>query len=455
MLKKTVISLLLSIFSLSARAVQSNNNNRPAIPDTWQKITMVYYHDFPCKERCQHEGVAGCIRIHNRTDKWTIRCQEQVNLLRPKKVVSIWQQIEKKKGYVTLNIPEFSIKGVHAWIIAMDQIHENHFPDSGDTGYITGIFKRHIMNVNKYVFKNLKTGAVSLINVTPDHRFYVKNKESFIPVSQVTPSDTLINSRGEKIKLACLNQNERHCHLSGKSVNTGTLPVRVYNLEVHGKSCYFSGKEKILVHNICMLARELQYKLPHLVITKGSFRWKRSYLELNGLEDMNRVWDVLKQIYPENMQCEVCSALAASEYTGKKLRIDLLQKFLLSRQNFTSGKGSFTTYLSSLKDLLKPFGKRAQIAKDSIPEFQQTLGEDYRGAAIIAGGRHVGFVRGGELRDCYYTAIIKTEGTDCLQEKVFGYSAFKWERWGVDSRGKWHIKFFIPLKRRSWSSYLR
>ena len=236
--------MLASMIFLSTSITANGDNNRSSVADGWQKIIMVYYHDFPCKERCQHEGVTGCIRIHNGTDKWIIRCQEHVNLLRSKKVVSSWQQVEKKKGYVTLNIPEFSLKDVHAWIIATDQIHENHFPVSGDTGLYTGIFKRHIMNINKYAFKNIKTGAVSFINVTPDHRFYVKNKKSFIPISQVALSDTLINSEGEKMKLVCLNKDKQHCNFSGKSVNAGILPLQVYNLEVHGKSRYFAGKKK-------------------------------------------------------------------------------------------------------------------------------------------------------------------------------------------------------------------
>ena len=452
MLKEIIISVLVSMICPNISSTANGNNNRSPVTDTWQKIVMVYYHDFPCREHCQRKGVTGCIRIHNGTDKWALRCREQVNLLRPGKVVSIWRQVEKKKGYIALNIPEFSLKDVHAWIIATDHIHENHFPvTSSNTGYVTGIFKRHIMNINGYAFKNLKTGAVSFINVTPGHRFYVENKKSFIPVSQVASSDTLINSSGEKIKLACLSKNEQHCNFSEESVNAGTLPVQVYNLEVHGKSCYFSGKEKILVHNICALAREIQDKLPHLVVTKGFLRWKRFYLRLNSPDDVNRTWDVLQQSYPKEVGCEVCSTLTAYEYTGEKVKIASLQKFLLAKKKLLSGRDSAARCSSALNDILKPFGARVQVAEISMPASQQILGEDEGGAALIYGGSYIGFVRGEGPGRYYYKAIIRTEDlqTNYLQEKQLFNTDLVLEDWGLHHLGStWHIKFFIPLERR-------
>ena len=444
MFKKTVISLLFSIISLNASTAQSKNNNRSAIPDTWQKIVMAYYHDFPCKERCQQEGVTGCLRTRNRMDKWTLRCQEQVNLLRPGKVVSIWQQVEKKKGYVTLKIPEFSLKNVHARIIATDQIHENHF-SANYAGHISGIFKRHIMTVNKYAFKNMKTGSISLMNVTPTHRFYVKNKNSFIPVSQITTADTLINSMGKQIKLVCLNKDEKDCDFSEKTASEDILPAQVYGLEVHGRPCYFAGKENILVHNICALAQKLQRKIPHLIVTKGFFRWKRAYLRLHSFDDINSAWRTLRGIDPRNVLCETCSLLAACEYTGKKLKISSLEILFRYKSNCQSGRDALEEYCSYFSHLLDQFGAGKKIAKNSeYLGLQQLLGEDYCGASLVVGGRHIGLIEG---RGYHQYSYVKAY-PDRLSKESFHDDVLTEEDWGLQN-GHWDIDCFVRLTRRS------
>ena len=440
MFEKTVISLLFSIISLNASTAQNKNNNTSTIPDAWQKIFMTYYHDFPCRIRCQHEGVTGCIRVRNRTDKWTLRCQEHVYLLRPKKMVAVWQKIEKKAGYVPLNIPEFSLDNIHAWIVAVHQEHKNYFSDNY-AGHINGIFKRHVMTVNKYAFKNMKTGSVSSMNITPTHRFYVKNKNSFIPVSQLTPADILINSKGEQIKLVCVNKNEKHRLFSEESVNAEKLPVQVYNLEVHGKSRYFVGREKVLVHNICILAQKLQDKLPDLVVTKGFFRWKRAYLRLNSFDDVKRTWMVLKRFSPEPVECEACSMLAACEYTGQKLKISLLESFLRYKVSFRSGESTPEEYICCLSYLLSQFGEKEKIIKGTrYNTLQQMIGENYDGAALAAGGQHVGFIGGWGPQGYYY---VREHPNRLSKERLYD-TVLAQENWGMQN-GVWNIDFFVPL----------
>ena len=447
MLKEITISVLACMIFPATDTTANGSNNRPAIADTWQKIVMVYYHDFPCNKRCQRKSVSGCIRIRNKTAKWTLRCQEHITLLRSKAVIAIWQKMEQQKGYVSLSLPEISLKDTRAQIVAVRQIHKNYFPVDGNSAHIIGIFKRHIMSTNKYTFRNIKTRTVSLINVTPGHRFYVKNRKSFIPISQITPSDTLINSAGEKIKLTCPDKEKQHCNFSGESANADILPVQVYNLEVHKKYFYFAGTEKILVHNICALARELQDKLPGLVVTKGFFRWKRAYLKLNNFDDAKLAWMVLKRNYPESVECETCSSLVASAYTGKKLKIASLENFLCARGKFIKRRSSASaeTYHAALNDLLKPFGERLRLTESSRPIYQQILGKDYHGAALVAGGKYIGFVRGEEL-DQYYSTSRPTELL--LQEIRLSYHTLLLRDWGLDHNNTWRIDFFIPLKER-------
>ena len=68
---------------------------------------------------------------------------------------------------------------------------------------VTGIFIRHSTDVRQYQFISEKTKNISTINVTGNHRFYVKNRRAFIAVKNILPEDQLISATGDTIRVLC------------------------------------------------------------------------------------------------------------------------------------------------------------------------------------------------------------------------------------------------------------
>ena len=198
-------------------------------PDTWQQVELSYSD------------------IIN--DK---KYPAEVKLLRPIK----WLQengMDKVGNEVTLSIPEFGVVNVKARVTAIKSVTLDTSKidwSKMNSRPVIGMFKRYAPVVKTYTFKDLSTGDISTINATPNHPFYVKNKGKFMPIEGVAPTDQLINSSGQPIKLICGKGQNSHC---GKLYNTNGKPVPVYNLEVYQKHVYFIGKSKILVHNQCRI----------------------------------------------------------------------------------------------------------------------------------------------------------------------------------------------------------
>ena len=174
----------------------------------------------------------------------------EIKLLRPIK----WLQensMNKVGSEVNLSIPEFGVMNVKATVTA---IKPNTLDTSEidwstqDSRPVITIFKRYAPVVKTYAFRDLGTGEISTINATPNHPFYVKNKGKFMPIEDVAPTDQLVNSSGQTIKLICDKGQNSHC---GKAYNTDGDPVPVYNLEIYQQHAYFVGNDEVLVHNNC------------------------------------------------------------------------------------------------------------------------------------------------------------------------------------------------------------
>ncbi len=71
---------------------------------------------------------------------------------------------------------------------------------------------------------------------TPDHPFWVVNRSTWIPASQLRSGDTLLKSDGSTIVVEEISP-PRHGEFT------------VYNLEVEGLHTYHAGKHAVLVHN--------------------------------------------------------------------------------------------------------------------------------------------------------------------------------------------------------------
>ncbi len=220
-------------------------------PDTWKEIDFIYYDDFPYRSFYSNKVIPDCKKHINSQQKLVLRCTERINLLRPKILVDRWQRLQKLYGWVPVNIKEIGINNVHGYITAIKATTLNttiaNLTKCQSSPVITTI-ERHTLTIRTYTFKNIKTGVISVINVTPEHRFYVTNIQAFEPIQMIDSDDRLINAAGNEVKLLCNGSRINHC---GVKFNRSKVPVAVYNLEIYRKHRYFVGKDQILVHNIC------------------------------------------------------------------------------------------------------------------------------------------------------------------------------------------------------------
>ncbi len=224
----------------------------------WYAVDLIYSKTFPYKASLQHDLPINCTAMSvSLLKKSTIAsplvttpsilfCQEHIHLLRSLKWVIYYQMLQKKQGYISLNFPEMGVNHIkaHMFINSTVQISQTALQEPTSRP-VSGLFIRHVQTVKDYTFKNENTGEISHIHATPEHPFYVMEKHQYIPVSQLSSTDLLINSSGEKVAIICPKYKFHNC---GKPYHQGQVTT-VYNLEVYKKHCYFAGKAGIKVHN--------------------------------------------------------------------------------------------------------------------------------------------------------------------------------------------------------------
>ena len=237
--------LLILLLSSSLLLVKNSHAaENPYAGVSLVKLTLIYYHDIFCSDECRKHIIDGCSKITGQLHK--LICREEVQLIRPKKLIEAWSKKQYQQGHIDLTLKEAGIEHAKAHIISIMPFIPKLTGRDATTQQITGIFKRHALNTVYYTFKNISTGEISSIHSTPSHGFYLKNRRAFLPVEDITEKDTLITSNGNHVK--------RVNYRAGTSVtcdNTANIPVLTYNLEVLEKHVYFAGSDKILVHNAC------------------------------------------------------------------------------------------------------------------------------------------------------------------------------------------------------------
>ena len=220
----------------------------------WRAVELTYDNDFSYGNIWVNKSITGCFFIfelntfHIPAITSVLRCKEQIKLIRPEALADQWQQEQQRSGFVQLNIPEEGIHNIKAKIMSVKPVRSSlskHDFLNIKSGYITGIFKRHSFDVKCYTFKNMKTGKISTINSTPFHRFYIENKNKFIPVNTITSTDKLITDVGEEIRASTPDK------YSCATFSAQKKPLPVYNLEVYQRHVYYAGSDRILVHNVC------------------------------------------------------------------------------------------------------------------------------------------------------------------------------------------------------------
>ena len=214
---------------------------------TRARISLVYYKDFPAQAIKNNVPVPGCIlkMSPDKSGRILWHCLERIYLIRPLSQVALLKQ---KQHRLQFNSAAFDLNHTNARIVSVHLLKKT--PALSGSGYVpvTGIFITHSFKVKRYQFKNDRTGRISELRATVNHPFYVENSGSFVPVSSVSSTDHLINNKHETVQLLCPAGHTMHC---GTMVS-GSLPMRVYNLESHKKHTFFAGSEETLVHNGCV-----------------------------------------------------------------------------------------------------------------------------------------------------------------------------------------------------------
>ena len=262
--KYRLFVLVAGIMSLMTAAAQVASGNtfsnslhgKVTAPVILKAVKLVYFQDFPLQKKQNNSTVSGCFSALSVLPVFgffvtpVLRCKEKISLLRPDVTIEHWKKLQKKNGFVDFNLTEFGINHVEAKIISVKPA------PSGILGLkyggksinaVTGVFKRHSMDVGQYKFKTEGIKNVSTINVTNSHRFYVKNKHGFISIGKVQSTDSLLTDDGRQVKLLCADKRQAGCGTPYHPEN----PVRVYNIEIDQRHTYFVGHDSILAHNPC------------------------------------------------------------------------------------------------------------------------------------------------------------------------------------------------------------
>ncbi len=224
-----LFGLLISRLSLAASAQVTNYDLISITPKTCQQVTLNYID--------QIDGQS---------------YPAEIKLLRPIKWLeeNDIDQVEKRSIF---SLPEFGIDQVE---VTVTDITDTKVVTKGTDWHkekaktVIGTFKRYAQDVRTYTFID-ENGNVEKINATPNHPFYVINKQTYIAIDDITTNDNLISQSGNIVKLICEKDQMVSC---GEHINKDGRPVVVYNLEVYMKHVYYVSKSDVLVHNPCLSA---------------------------------------------------------------------------------------------------------------------------------------------------------------------------------------------------------
>ena len=342
----------------SVRNTINKADNGSADSSAGEELHIIYYHYFPWRASYLHTDHEGCIRFQKNAGKKSItvlKCMEQLKLLVSAQTAREWLFMQRRQGYFSLTISQLGVHRLHAHILTA-QLSRFH-PRSLQTGIITGISSRHVTDVKKYFIKNRQTDTVTAITVTPDHLFYAVNRHAFIPIKEISADDIFITRDGYRAGLVCHAGERNHC---GIPWHRGEVTL-VYNLEVNQEHQYFAGRDGLLVHNICDLARHLQTKLPPGMVSITGYLQKRAYLKLTRFSDIDLIAPVLKELKSTYTGPDLNTLLMAAVISKKPFKIKRFADYLEALDRFTTSGRSQLPMRELIDNLALGFGTNIQV----------------------------------------------------------------------------------------------
>ena len=251
-----MVGLIAAAKVVSGNTLNNDFHHKLATPVILRAVELVYFQDFPLKKKQNNSAVSGCfytlgaLPVFGLSITPVLRCKEYIYLLRPEVTIEYLKKLQKKNGFVDLNLSEFGINHIEAKVVSVKSVSfwiSTLRAGKKDINAVTGVFKRHSMDVGQYQFKTEGIKSVRTLNVTNNHRFYVENKQEFIPIKTVQSTDYLLTDTGRQVRLLCSYNRQEEC---GKPYHP-EKPVQVYNIEIDQRHTYFVGHDSILAHNPC------------------------------------------------------------------------------------------------------------------------------------------------------------------------------------------------------------
>ena len=250
-----ILVVFLNVFMVSLTSAGTVNNSHARMSSAIKKeLDIVYYRDFPYKKQSDHQPADGCFFRHGTlpasdpSSMSVLQCREEARLLLPATTVDYLQREQARNGYIKVNLSESRVhaeKAIITAVIPVSAARLKRLSLQKKTDMVTGIFIRHSTDVRQYQFINERTKNISTINVTGNHRFYVKNRRAFIAVKNILPEDQLISATGDTIRVLCPIHTAGGCY---QPYQQGR-PIRVYNMEAGRRHIYFVSNTEVLVHN--------------------------------------------------------------------------------------------------------------------------------------------------------------------------------------------------------------
>ena len=235
--------MIIFIFNIYLNlTVQAQNLTHKSLPKNltatlnyWQQINDFFGYNEKLPRTCK-------IKITN--NKRIITCPAWVKVIINKNQLLIWQQEQKKNGFINLYLPKIGFMHEKAKITKIKKVI--HKMPTNKNQYLVIVVYMRYAHVLKYKIKDIDTGKIEEITATPEHKFYETTSKKFMAISKLGPSNIITNASNHQLKIICTRNRQNNC---------GIVPLnslqKIYNIEVEKAHNYFVGNMKVLVHNGC------------------------------------------------------------------------------------------------------------------------------------------------------------------------------------------------------------